>query len=254
MEEIIVVVFDSELRALEGLKILRELDHDNEITLYQAQAVSKGTGGAVRVMEDVDTQRLPLIGGTGLVGALIGVLGGPLGVIAGASVGGLVGSLGDLKEEGIDEKFFDDVKLALAPDKSAIIADIEQWVESVDTRMRQIGGVVLRHHVRNVVELSEKDFDADAHRAEMEQLQAERTQARAGRLAAIDARIDHLRAKIENSIEHRRAKAQLRRQEREARIKALESKAAASQGEIRRRQQARVAELRRDYSLKTNAG
>ena len=41
---------------------------------------------------------------------------------------------------------------------------------------------------------------------------------------------------------------QLRQQQREARIQALQKKADRSEGEIRRRQEARIAELRRDYA------
>lgn len=255
MEEIIVVVCDSELQALEGLRILRELDRTNEISLYEAQVISKGSSGATRVLENVDTLRFPLIGGATTVGALIGLIAGPLGAVAGASLGGLLGSIGDLKEEGVTEEFVDDVKIALAPDKSAVVADIDVWLEkSLDTRLRQLGGVVLRRHLRDVVEQSEKDLDTATHHADVEQLKAEEAQVRADDLAKIDAKIDHLRARLENAIEGRRTKMQLRREQREAKIKALQEKAARSEGEIQRRQQARIAELRHDYSAKMKAG
>jgi hypothetical protein len=88
----------------------------------------------------------------------------------------------------------------------------------------------------------------------MEQLKAERAQARADRLAKIDAKIDSLRTKLENAIERSRVKMQLRQREREARIETLKVKADQSQGEIRRRQEARIAEVRRDYAEKAAAG
>lgn len=254
MEEIVVVVFDSQLKAVEALRVLRELDHDNEISLYDAQIISKGSGGAVRVMDNVDALRFPLVGGSTTVGALIGLLGGPWGALVGATAGGLIGSFGDIKEEGVTEEFVNDVKTALTPEKSALVADLEQWVPSVDARMKLLGGVVLRARVRDVVEKSEKEFDAATHRAEMDELKAERAKASADRLAKIDAKIDELRAKFESSIEHRRVRMQLHQQQREAKIKALQAKAEQSQGEIQRRQQARIAELRQDYSAKTKAG
>jgi len=255
MEKIIVVVFDSELKAIEGLEALRELDRNNEISLYEAQIISKGSSGAVSVVESKDALAFPLIWGAGVVGGLIGILGGPLGVAAGASLGGLIGSLGDLKEEGVTEEFVNDVKIAVAPDKSAVVADLDEWVhESVATRMKKLGGVLLRCHIRDAVEQGEKDFDAAAHRAEIDQLNLERAQVRREDLAKIDAKIDHLRGKLENAIEGRRVKMQLRREQREAKIKALQEKAARSKGEIQRRQQARIAELRQDYSAKTKAG
>lgn len=47
---------------------------------------------------------------------------------------------------------------------------------------------------------------------------------------------------------------QLRQQQREAKIRALLAKADKADGEIRRRQEARIAELRRDYEEKPALG
>ena len=64
-----------------------------------------------------------------------------------------------------------------------MIADIdEDWATPVDTRMEQLGGVVFRR-IRSVVTDTQDDRNAAAHRAEMDQLKAERQQARADRLA-----------------------------------------------------------------------
>jgi uncharacterized membrane protein len=252
MEEIVVVVFESELKAIEAFKVLRRLDHENLITVYEAQVISKGSSGAVRVVENEDAWSFPLIGGTTVLGGLIGLLGGPLGVMAGASLGGIIGCLGDLKEQNVVEEFVHDVKLALAPDKSALVADLEEWVKCLDERMAQLGGVMIRR-IRDVVAEREKKADAVEHRVESRQLKAEEAEVRAHDLAGIDAKVDRLRANIEKAIEGRRIHMQLRREQQEAKIKALEAKAEQAQGEIRRRQQDRIAELRREYSAKTSA-
>jgi outer membrane cobalamin receptor len=81
----------------------------------------------------------------------------------------------------------------------------------------------------------------------MEQLKAERAQARADRLAKIDATIDALRKKLENAIERDHCKMRFRQNQRDARIQALKAKADQSQGEIRRRLEARIHEVRREY-------
>ena len=253
MEEIVVVVFESELKAIEAFKVLRRLDHQNLITVYEAQVISKGSGGAVRVVESKDAWSFPLIGGTTILGALVGLFGGPLGVAAGASLGGVIGSLGDLKEQGVVEEFVHDVKLALAPDKSALIADLEEWVQCLDEKMAQLGGVMFRR-IRDAVEEEEKKVAALEHRAESRQLKAEEAEVRAHDAASIGAKIDHVRGDIENAIERRRIHMRLRQQQREAKIKALEAKAEQAQGEIRRRQHDRIAELRREYSAKITAG
>jgi len=104
------------------------------------------------------------------------------------------------------------------------------------------------------VETTEEDLDAEAHRAEMEQLKAERARARAGRLEKIDARIDHLGRLLENAIQRRRGNIRLRQQQREARIERLQAKARQSKGEVRLRQEARIAALRRDYAETRVAG
>jgi hypothetical protein len=154
----------------------------------------------------------------------------------------------------VTDEFINDVATALTPGKVAVVADIaEEWVTPLDTRMERIGGVVFRR-ARSLVKNLQADRDAAAHRVEMEQLQAERAQARAERLAKIDAKIDSLRARVENAIEREHIKMQMREREREARIEALQAKADQAQGAIRRRQEDRIAAVRRDYADKAALG
>jgi hypothetical protein len=184
----------------------------------------------------------------------VGVLGGPIGLLGGAAAGALIGSIVELGHAGVTDEFINDVATAMTPGKVAVVADIaEEWVTPLDTRMERIGGVVFRRD-RTLVKNLQADRDAAAHRVEMEQLKAERAQARADRLSKIDAKIDSLRAKLENAIERERIKMQIREREREARIQALKAKAERSQGAIRRRQEARITEVRRDYAEKAALG
>ena len=254
MEKMIVVVFNNEPKAFEGLQALRDLDNEGEISLYEAQIVAKEPSGVVRVIDTADLSGFPMIAGGTAVGTLVGILGGPIGVLAGASAGALIGSIGDAEEVGVTDEFANDVTTALTPGKVALIADIaEEWVTPLDTRMERIGGVVFRR-TRTLVESTQDDRDAAAHRAEMEQLKAERAQSRSDRLAKIDAKIDQVRAKLENAIERKRVKMQLRQQQREAKIQALQTKADQSKGDIRRRQEDRITGLRRDYAERAIVG
>jgi uncharacterized membrane protein len=254
MEKMIVIVFDNEAKALDGLQIIRELDSEGEISVYQAQVVAKDPGGAVRVVDNDDLLSLPMVAGGTAVGALVGFLGGPIGAAVGAVAGALLGSIGDVEESGVTDEFVADVQTALTPGKVAVVADImEELVTPLDTRMEHIGGVVFRR-MRTFVETTQHDLDATAHQAEMDQLKAERAQARSDRLAKIDARIDHLRARLESAIERQRAAMQARQQQRENRIDALQTKASQSDGDIRRRQEARIQALRRDYSERVAVG
>lgn len=254
MEKMIVVVFDNQPKALEGWQILRELDKSGEISIYDVQIVAKEPSGAVRVIDNADTSGLMMIAGGTAVGALVGLLAGPVGALVGGTTGALIGSIGDAKEEGLTDEFVNDIKTVLTPGKVAVVADVdEDWVTPLDTRMEEIGGLVFRRQT-TLVQTTQDDRDAAAHRAEMEQLKAERAQARSDRLAKIDAKIDKLRVKLENAIERKRVKMQKRQEQREAKIQALQTKANQSQGEVRRRQEARIAELRREYAEKVSVG
>ncbi len=247
MEKMIVVVFDNESKALEGLQALWDLDREGDISIYAEQIVGKEPTGAVRLIDNPDMSSLPMIGGGTAVGALIGVLAGPAGALVGATAGAVIGTFADVEESGVTDEFVNDVTTTLTRGKVALIADIsEERVTPLDARMEQIGGVVFRR-ARTLVKDTQDDRDEAAHRAEMEQLKAERAQARADRLAKIDAKIDNLRAKLESAIERKRLKMHVRQQQREAKIQALQKKADQSEGEIRRRQEARIAELHRDY-------
>jgi hypothetical protein len=168
-------------------------------------------------------------------------------------VGALIGSIGEMEKSGVTDEFVKDVSDTLTAGKVAVIADIsENWVTPLDTEMERIGGVVFRR-TRDHVERMQEDRDADAHRAEMEQLKAERTQARGERLAKIDARIDHARGRMESAIERKRVHQRLDEQEREAKIQALQKKAQQAQGEVRRRRTDLLEELRHEYTDKVAA-
>jgi len=144
------------------------------------------------------------------LGALVGLLGGPAGVLVGATAGAVIGTITDMEESGVTDEFVNDVTTTLSPGKAALVADIsEERVTPLDARMEQIGGVVFRR-ARTLVQDTQDDRDTAAHRAEIEQLKAERAQARSDRLAKIDATIDHVRAKLEAAIERKRVKMQLR--------------------------------------------
>ena len=144
------------------------------------------------------------------MGALVGLLGGPAGVLVGATAGAVIGTITDMEESGVTDEFVNDVTTTLSPGKAALVADIsEERVTPLDARMEQIGGVVFRR-ARTLVQDTQDDRDTAAHRAEIEQLKAERAQARSDRLAKIDATIDHVRAKLEAAIERKRVKMQLR--------------------------------------------
>ena len=248
MEKLVVIVVDSDAKALKGLEALRELDRRGEISLYEAQVVSREPNGSLRVIENVQLAGLAKpLGGT-VIGALVGLLGGPLGVVIGSSSGMLIGAISEARAEGVTDEFVKDIEFALTPGKTAVLASIsEDWTGLLDTEVDQLGGVIFRR-IRTYEKERQEDLDAAAHQAEIEQLTAERARARSERLAKIDDKIDRLRAKLEAAVERKRLSMRKREQERDAKVAALQAKADQSKEEIRRRHEARIAELQHDYA------
>ena len=252
MEKLIVIVFNDQINALAGYEALRQLDSDGAIFIFDARIIAKEPSGEIRYIDNTNTLTAPVIGGTSAVGILIGLLGGPLGALIGGVTGAVIASIADLHHAGVTDEFVNDVNMALTPGKFAVVADIsEEWLSPLDKRIEEIGGVVFRR-ARADVKRTHHDHDVAAHRAEMDQLKAERAQARSERLSKIDARIDALRKKMQEALERHHRDMLVRQNQRDARIHALQAKANHSHGEMRRRSDARIAEVRRDYEEKVS--
>jgi len=254
MQEIIAIVFENELKAVEGFRALRELDKSGDIVLFEARVLSKWADGSVYLVDRFDHLSLPIVGGGTVVGVLVGLLGGPFGAIPGAAVGALAGTIADLKVTGVTDDFADRVRQALKPDTAAVIAELEEerFASPVDARMEQIGGVVLRQS-RSIVQQTEEDTELAARHAEMEDLKAMRARLREEDREKIDSKIDHLRDSLERAIQRRRDRMQIHRQQRAAKVLELQKKADRAQTEVERRKGAEVAELRQDYLDKAKA-
>ncbi len=145
MDKMIVVVFDSEKKAYEGSKALRELHDEGSITLYAMGVIAKDAGGKVAVKEAAEEGPL----GTG-VGLATGSSDRPSWWARGCrdrclSPGTFGGILYDLASVGVGEDFLAEVGGLLQPGKTAVVAEIgEDWSMPVDIRMEAVGGVVLR--------------------------------------------------------------------------------------------------------------
>jgi hypothetical protein len=131
------------------------------------------------------------------VGSLIGLLGGPAGLAIGAASGLALGAALDLENARVGADFVEDVSKSLKPTKVALIAEIEEeWTTPVDTRMEALGGTVLRRALSDVEE-DIRQKDVAAMNADLAQLKAEASKARADRRAKLQRRIDQLKEKID---------------------------------------------------------
>jgi len=215
MERMLVVVFDNEKTAYQGQSELKQLELEGNISVYAGAVVLKHADGTVTVKQVHDGGPVGTLGGTA-VGSLIGLLGGPVGLAVGALGGMTAGAFYDIDNARVGEDFLDDVSKALAPNKVAIIAEIEEdWTTPVDTRMEKLGGTVFRRALWEVQEQIE-DEDIAAMKADVTQFKNEMAKAHAERKAKLQKKVDQLQAKIEAQEK----KAKERREAFQARQKA----------------------------------
>lgn len=244
MENILVVVFESENQAEEGFNALNQLDSDGIIAIYAGSVISKDDNGAVTVKEMQGNFPFHTIAGTAL-GSLIGLLGGPAGFGIGATVGGITGILRDLHAAGVNSHFVDDVAAILKPGKFAVVADVgEERIAPVDTRMEALGGFVFRTAKQNF-EYELQTQEITELRARIDQLKDEEEKAMADQKSNIQAQIDTLSQKLKTAEAAAEQQAQQLKRDTEAKVQVLQKKAVKAQGEAKAKINAQIDELRK---------
>lgn len=187
MNKLLVITFNNEEDAYEGLNALKELDKKGDISLYASAVLFKDAKGNVVVRQADDKGPLATVVGM-ITGALVGTLGGPVGMAIGTTAGGVSGSLLDIGEAGINVNFIEEVSLLLNPEITVVIADIEEeWVTPVDTKIAQFDGQVFR---RLKAEVVENQLAADSEAFERES----------------KAKINAFKTKVKNAKDTQKAK------------------------------------------------
>lgn len=196
MERMLVVVFDNERKAYEGVSALRELEFVGAITINAGAVIVKHADGTVSISPQDDLGPIGTLLGTS-VGSLIGILGGPVGVAVGAASGFTLGGLYDLDSVRVSADFVDDVSKSLTPNKVAIVAELDEGLTMpVDTRMEALGGMVFRRTLREVRETLH-DREIAAMKADLALLKEEMSEAHAEQRAKLQKKTEQLQAKIE---------------------------------------------------------
>jgi uncharacterized membrane protein len=251
MDKVLVVVFDSEIKAYEGSRALQELQDDGSLNLYSKAVIVRDANGKVAVKQSGDMGPVGTAVGL-LIGTLVGALGGPAGIAVGASVGTFGGVLYDSLRLGIGEDFLSEVEYSLKPGKAAVVAEVwEEWTMPVDTRMEALGGVVFR---RSRYEVSDMVIERDmvALNADLAELEAELDQAAAEDEAKIQKKIDAAKAKLQANQDAVKARIEASQKETEAKIKSLKEQADKESGERKARREARIAELKADQKRRSD--
>lgn len=208
MERMLVVVFDNEKKAYQGQSALRQLEREGNLTIYQGAVVAKHADGTVSVKQIDESAPVGTLTGTA-VGSLIGLLGGPVGLAIGAASGLTVGVFYDANTLQVGEDFVEDVSKSLAPNKVAVIAEVDEaWTTPVDTRMEALGGTVFRRALWAVQEQTRREEIA-AMKADLAEFKSELSKTHAERKAKLEKKIEQLEAKIDavqkKTIERREA-------------------------------------------------
>ena len=250
MQRILVAVFDSESKAYEGSRILRELDADGSIETVAIAVLAKDATGKVTVKEEAD----PGAPGTAvglLAGTLVGLLGGPIGLAIGVGAGTLGGAMYDLNRVGVGADFLDEVGRELQAGKYAVVAEVwEEWVMPVDARIEAAGGTVDRRARAEVVD-AQIEREAAVLKAEAASLRAELAHTAAELKAKLSAKMDAVKAKLRASQERAAAALASLKAEVEGTLKKLQAKAAKAHGEKKARLEARSAEIKADLARRS---
>lgn len=251
MDKMIVVIFDSELKAYDGSRALQELQNEGSINLYAKAVISRDASGKVEVKQEGDMGPVGTAVGM-FTGSLVGLLGGPVGLAIGAGIGTYGGLLVDLLHVGVNEEYLYEVEKSLQPGKAAVVAEIwEEWTLPVDTRMEALGGVVLRRTRWDVVD-SQMERDIAALKAEVAELEAERNQATGEARAKLQAKVDEAKGRLKSRQDEFQARIEASQKEAEAKIMSLQEQAAKENGERKARREARIAELKADQKRRSD--
>ena len=244
MENMLVVVFENELKAYDGYRALSDLESEGNISIHAQAVIKKNDDDSVTVKQKGDDFPVRTVGGTA-VGALIGLLGGPIGLALGAVAGTVGGSIGDMNRAGVNADFLKEVSAKLTPGKWAIVSDVsEDWITTpLDTQMEALGGTVFRA-ARENVEHEHYTKDVAAIKADITQLKAEQAKSRANQKVKLQLKIDNLNEKLRTKLEAAKLRSMEQENEAKAKVEALEKKAAKAKGEAKAAIETRIADIK----------
>ena len=199
MDGMLLVIFDNEAKAIEGANTLVDLDERGSISLYAHAIIAKNADGTTRVKRMDDFGPSNTLAGLEL-GSFIGLFGGPSALPIAAGVGLLGGSAVDIHNARLNEEFVRDVSKQLRANSFALVARVqEDWPDSVDSRMKEIGGTVFRRDLSNVKHTLSNEHKA-ALQADVAHMKAELAHADASRKAKLQGRINRLMSWLEQPV------------------------------------------------------
>ncbi len=251
MDKMLVIVFDSEIKAYDGSKALQELQREGSINLYAKTVIVRDATGKVVVKQNGDMGPIGTAVGL-LTGSLIGAIGGPVGIAIGALAGSYGGLVYDVAHLGVGQDYLAEVERSLQPGKAAVVAEVwEEWTLPVDSRMETLGGTVYRRTRREVLDIV-IERDIAALKADLAELESERDRATGEARAKLQKKVDEAQSKLQAAQDSLQAKIDESQQETDAKIKSLQEQAAKETGEQRAKREARIAELQDEQKRRSD--
>ena len=247
MEKMIVVVFDDETKAYQGLSQLKKLHAQADLTLYAMSVIAKDSSGKVEIRQAAEAGPLGTLFGMTL-GGMIGLLAGPAGLAMGMAGGSLLGAMGDIDKLGIDLQFLEDVGSLMTPGKAAFVASVDEgWTTPLDTAMAAEGGTVFRKLRSEVIE-EQFERSIDETEAELEALQEEFDAAAAEEKAKIQAKIDAAKEKLNTQFKAAEKWVIETAERTEAKIKTLQEQAVEASEKQKAKIEKRIEAMKADAS------
>ena len=246
MDKMLVVGFDSELKAYEGSRALQELQNEGSINLYAKAVIARDASGKVTVKA------------AGRHGSYRDGRGpahrepdrpdsAGRWEWRSAPPPGCMGAWCTTWRTSESTRISStEVADYLQPGKAAVVAEVwEEWTLPVDKRMEALGGVVFRRSRNEVLDIV-IERDVEILNADLDELEAEYNQATGEAKANLQKKIDAAKAKLQATQDAIQAKIEASQKETEAKIKSLQEQAAKERGERKAKLEARIAELKAD--------
>jgi uncharacterized membrane protein len=249
MNKILISVFDTEEAAFQGVSALKELHRDGDITLYASAVIAKDAQGKVDVRQEADRGPVGTLVGV-VTGGLVGLLGGPVGAAVGAYVGGTGGLLYDMFAAGFGLDIVDEVSAAMTPGKAAVVANIDEaWVTPVETRLGELGAITFRRLPDEMLD-EQLTREAEASKAEIEQLEAELHEASGDAKAKVQVAIDTQRRKLEALVTRVDTAIDQQTAELDAKLATLRGQWEKARDRQKERIDARIAEVKASHAAR----
>jgi uncharacterized membrane protein len=195
VDSVVVVGFNENAMAYEGLSKLKSLSDQQQLTARSAAVVERDENGKLQIKDSFEADTGVATTGGGLVGMLLGVIAGPYGMLLGLTGGALAGGSFELRHGDDEDEVLTQINAAINPGHTVLVAQVnEPTIEVLDKAMGDLGGVVIRKSEADV--LTELDAAEDAAQAAQaaarkairEKKMADVKEKREDRIAALKAK------------------------------------------------------------------